>query len=293
MHKFLAGWGIGSRRKIEEWIKEGRILKNGKRAKVGDRLGAEDEIFVLDRIGTRLYRATLRGVFDERNKCWLKPGFEYWIVNKPRGTLSSTRDPHHSRMVTHLVHSSQGLFPVGRLDKESEGLMILTSDGELCNKLTHPRFEVHKRYEVTLDWPPDHATLVAIEKGGVVLEDGPTLPIDVRTVSPRRLELTMREGRKREIRRLFAHFGHRVVRLRRVAFGPLTLKDIPPGSSRPLTPEELELLRRAVTGYHHRFEKKAHDRETRRPGSRSPGQREGRRSRRSSALRITRNGSRS
>jgi len=227
-------------------MREGRVLLNGKPAKPGATLRENDEVAVLDEDGTPLFRGGLRGIRDERTRRWLKKGFEYWMLNKPRGVLASTRDPHHRRMVTHLVPSAARLFPVGRLDRESEGLLVLTSDGELCHKLTHPRFGVPKRYEVTLDWPPQEATLEAIRMGGVELEDGPTLPIRVRRLAPRRLELTMREGRKREIRRLFAHFGHRVVRLVRVAFGPLKLGTLPAGKARKLTEAEIAQLRHAV-----------------------------------------------
>ncbi|MBD3286446.1 pseudouridine synthase [candidate division WOR-3 bacterium] len=293
IQKFLAVWGIGSRRMIESWMRQGRILLNGKQAKLGAILRENDEVVVLGSRGNRLYRATLRGVYDVENQRWLKPGFEYWIVNKPRGVLTSTRDPHHKRMVTHLVPSSNRLFPVGRLDKDSEGLLLLTSDGKLCHKLTHPRFGVKKRYHVTLDWPPQEATIDAIQKGGVALEDGETLPAEVKKIGSRRLQIVMQEGRKREIRRLFAYFGHRVVTLTRVSFGPLVLGNMPPGSARQLTEKELKLLKQAVEGPHNRVEKRVHARDKRRPGSARPGHRIGRLSRRSSARRSNRRGSRS
>jgi len=291
LQKFLAERGVGSRRAIEEWISQGRILCNGEKASLGQRLAEKDEILVLDGRGFELYRATMRGVYDERAKTWLEPGFEYWIVNKPRGVITSTRDPHHSRMVTHLVHSKQRLFPVGRLDKESEGLVLLTSDGELCHRLIHPRFGVRKRYEVTLDWQPQRQILEEIARGGVPLEDGPTLECAVRVISPRRLEITMREGRKREIRRVFEHFGHKVIRLRRVALGPLELGNLAIGNARRLEQDEVELLKVSVSFVHQRVENRVHERVNRRPGALKPGQSWGRESKRSSARKDTRKGS--
>jgi len=254
VQKFLANWGVASRRTIEEWIEQGRILINGREAKLGDSLRERDEILVLDIDQTVLYRASFRGVYDERQKRWLGRGFEYWAVNKPRGVLASTRDPHHKNMVTHLVPTSGRVFPVGRLDKESEGLILLTSDGELCHRLTHPRFGVIKRYQVTLDCPPSSKTIAAIKKG-VMLDDGPALPVGVKVASPRILELSLREGRKREIRRMFERFRHRVIKLVRVAFGPVKLGGLAPGKARELTSEEVSSLRRAVKHSRRRGEK--------------------------------------
>jgi 23S rRNA pseudouridine2605 synthase len=285
LQKFLAGWGVASRRRIEEWILQGRVLLNGRKAKLGDSLRDKDEILVRDIDGTLLYRATLRGIYDEQQRKWFRQGFEYWALHKPRGVIASTKDPHHKRMVTRLVPSDARVFPVGRLDKESEGLILLTSDGELCHRLTHPRFGVTKRYHITLDWPPSAETIAAIEKG-VMLDDGPTLPIKVRILSPRLLELSLREGRKREIRRIFQHLGHRVIRLVRVAFGPIELGDLPQGKARELTQDEVAALRKAVRHSmpqksrshrnredHQSVENKDTPNVNRRPASGRPGQR--------------------
>jgi 23S rRNA pseudouridine2605 synthase len=304
LQKFLAGWGIASRRRIEEWIIQGKVLINGRKARLGDSLRDEDEILVRDIDGTLLYRATLRGIYDERQKKWLNRGFEYWALHKPRGVIASTKDPHHKKMVTRLIPSDARVFPVGRLDKESEGLILLTSDGKLCHRLTHPRFGVIKTYHITLDWPPSAETIAAIEKG-VMLDDGPTLPIKVRILSPRLLELSLREGRKREIRRIFEHFGHRVIRLVRVAFGPVELGDLSQGKARRLTQDEVAALRKAVSrsrpqrksyrkreGYQS-VENKETAKVNLRPASGRPGQSWGRWSSKSSARKSTRKGSRS
>lgn len=298
LQKFLAGWGIASRRTIEDWVKKGRVVLNGRKAKLGDVLKDTDEVTVLDTDGAPLYRASLRGVYDIGRKLWLPRAFEYWALNKPRGVMASVRDPHHKRMVTHLVNSSSRIFPVGRLDMESEGLIILTSDGELCHLLTHPRFGVKKRYEVTIDWPLEPGMIAAIQKGGVMLEDGSIQPITVKVLAPRRLELGMREGRKREVRRLMQHFGRRVVKLVRVAFGPIELGTLSPGQARELNESEVKVLRQAVgkgerkTDFPHNLvEKRDRDKDTLRPGPGTPGQNRGRRSKRSSVRRSKRKGS--
>ncbi len=273
---------------------------NSRPSQPGDVIRENDEVVVLDDRMHPFYRATLRGVYDERRKTWLKKKFEYWIVNKPRGVLSSTADPHHKIMVTKLVESSSRLYPVGRLDKESEGLLLLTSDGELAHRLMHPRFEVKKRYLVTIDWPVTQETLIQIKKGGVMLEDGPTSSIDVRIHSPRQLELTLNEGRKREIRRIFEKFGHHVVSLVRLSLGSLELGDLPSGKARALTEKELENLRKDVQTPkrrkdtkepHHLLEKRETNKDMQRPVDSTPGQSWGRRSRISSTRRDNRKGS--
>ncbi|NLI97309.1 rRNA pseudouridine synthase [bacterium] len=293
IQKFLSSWGVASRRRIEEWIAGGRVLLNSSRANPGATIKEGDELVVLDACGKPSYRATLRGVYDERNCKWLNKECEYWMVNKPRGVLSSTKDPHHKMMVTALVASPARLYPVGRLDKESEGLLLLTSDGSLAHKLTHPRFGVSKKYHVTVDWPPTKETLAIIGKGGLKLEDGPAPPVSIKELSARRFELVLREGRKREIRRIFEALGHKVISLVRVAFGPLELGGLPTGKARKLTLEEIETLKRSCTGNHHSLEKRVRDKERRRPEGKTPGQIWGRESSKSSARRTTRKGSRS
>ncbi len=302
IQKYLASWGIASRRKIEDWIAQGKILLNSNPARPGDVIKEADEVIVLGERGNSLYRATLRGVYDECKKTWLKKDFEYWIVNKPRGVLSSTSDPHHKIMVTKLVESSSRLFLVGRLDIESEGLLLLTSDGELAHRLMHPRFGVKKRYLVALDWPASQETITRIKKGGVMLDDGPTSAIDVKVLSGRRLELVLSEGRKREIRRIFEKFGHRVISLVRLSLGSLELGDLATGKARALTRVEIENLwkdakapshRKDAKAPYHLLEKRETKRDARRPGEEIPGQGWGRRSNISSTRRTTRKGSNS
>ena len=167
---------------------------------------------------------------------------EVHMLNKPAGVVSTARDTHGRRTVTELVPSERRLYPVGRLDADTTGLILLTNDGDLANRLVHPRYEVPKTYRVRIA-PPDlkDASLEALREG-VELEDGLTAPADVRRAGRGILELTLREGRKRQVRRMLEAVGHRVVELERVAFGPLRLEGLPEGGHRRLSPEEVERL---------------------------------------------------
>lgn len=164
------------------------------------------------------------------------------MVNKPEGVVSTAREPGRRRAVVELVDSEARLYPVGRLDTDSTGLLLLTNDGELANRLTHPRYEVEKAYRARLERPPSDADLRALASG-VELEDGPTAPAEVSRLGEREIEIVLREGRNRQVRRMAEAIGNRVVSLRRVRFGPIALGDLPEGSSRPLASEELAALR--------------------------------------------------
>jgi 23S rRNA pseudouridine2605 synthase len=166
---------------------------------------------------------------------------EVWAVNKPVGVVSTAREPGRRKAVVDLVDSEARLYPVGRLDADSSGLLLLTNDGELANRLTHPRYEVEKAYRVELARPPSEADLRRLA-GGVELEDGPTAPTTVRRLGERQVEIVLREGRNRQVRRMAEAVGNRVVSLRRVRFGPIELGDLPEGRSRPLRDEELARL---------------------------------------------------
>jgi 23S rRNA pseudouridine2605 synthase len=171
---------------------------------------------------------------------------EVHVVNKPAGVVSTARDTHGRRTVTQLVRSGRRLYPVGRLDADTTGLILLTNDGELANRLTHPRFGVPRTYLARVEGGsvPDHALRKL--RAGVELEDGLTLPAKVRQVQPRVLEITIREGRKRQVRRMCDAIGHPVTELTRIAFGPLRLKDLAPGQHRRLTAAEVERLRESA-----------------------------------------------
>ena len=171
---------------------------------------------------------------------------EVHALNKPAGVVSTARDTHGRPTVVELVRSRRRLYPVGRLDADSTGLILLTNDGELADLLTHPRYGVQKVYRVKVQ--PRRVARRAIEalRSGVELEDGMTAPARVRQVAPGVLELTLREGRKRQVRRMCEAVGHRVVELERVAFGPLGLRGLERGRSRRLKDAEVERLRRAA-----------------------------------------------
>ena len=166
---------------------------------------------------------------------------EVWMVNKPAGVVSTAKEPGKRQAVVDLVRSDARLYPVGRLDADSEGLILLTNDGELANRLTHPRYGVHKTYVATLRRPPSERDLGRLERG-VDLEDGPTAPARVRRAGEREVEIAIREGRNRQVRRMFEAVGNEIVRLRRVAFGSLVLGDLKAGAARRLSEGEVAAL---------------------------------------------------
>jgi 23S rRNA pseudouridine2605 synthase len=169
---------------------------------------------------------------------------EVWAVNKPLGVVSTAREPGARKPVVDLVDSEARLYPVGRLDVDSSGLLLLTNDGELANRLTHPRYEVPKAYRVELRRPPGEADLRRLA-GGVELEDGITAPAEVRRLGEREVEVVLREGRNRQLRRMAEAVGNDVVALRRVRFGPVELGGLGEGEARRLSDEEVEALREA------------------------------------------------
>jgi len=170
---------------------------------------------------------------------------EAWAVNKPAGVVSTAREPGSRRAVVELVPSEARLYPVGRLDADSTGLLLLTNDGELANRLTHPRYEVPKSYRALLRRPPSDAELRRLA-AGVELEDGVTAPAEVERLGEREIGIVLREGRNRQVRRMAEAVGNEVVELRRVAFGPVELGDLAEGDARRLTDDELATLRAAV-----------------------------------------------
>ena len=171
---------------------------------------------------------------------------EVWAVNKSAGVVSTAREPGSRTPVVDLVDSDARLYPVGRLDVDSTGLLLLTNDGELANRLTHPRYEVAKAYRVELRRPPSKADLRRLAKG-VDLDDGPTAPAEVRRLGEREIEIVLREGRNRQVRRMAEAVGNGVISLRRVRFGPVALGDLGEGEARRLTGDEVAALREAGT----------------------------------------------
>jgi 23S rRNA pseudouridine2605 synthase len=226
--KFLAHAGVASRRAAEGIVAEGRVTVDGE--VVTDPARDVDESHRVELDGRR--------VEPEPH--------EVHALNKPAGVVSTARDTHGRPTVVQLVRSRARLYPVGRLDADTTGLILLTNDGELAERLTHPRYGVKKVYRARIQ--PGRLSPRSLDalRGGVELEDGRTAPAQARQVATGVVELTIREGRKRQVRRMLEAVGHRVVELERVAFGPLGLRGLEQGKSRRLTKAEVERLRRAA-----------------------------------------------
>jgi 23S rRNA pseudouridine2605 synthase len=177
---------------------------------------------------------------------WVREGLVYYLLNKPRGVVTTAADPQGRPTVIELVPLEPRVFPVGRLDVDTEGLLLLTNDGELTHRLTHPSFGVEKEYLAEVEGTPTPAELRRLREG-VTLDDGPTAPARVGAVAPELLRLTIHEGRNRQVRRMCAAVGHPVVRLVRTRLGPLTDRSLKPGEWRPLTMAEVRSLAEAAT----------------------------------------------
>jgi len=230
LQKVLAGVGLGSRRTCEELIDAGRVTVNGRVASLGDKADVEVDHIEVDgvRIGT-------------------KPGLVYYLLNKPAGVVTTAADTHGRPVVTELVPTEPRVFPVGRLDQDTEGLLLLTNDGELTHQLTHPSFGVEKEYVAEVDGSPTRGDLRRLREG-VDLDDGLTAPAQVALVEPTVMRITIHEGRNRQVRRMCAAVGHPVVRLVRTRIGPLADRSLAPGEWRELTVHEVRSLERAVNG---------------------------------------------
>jgi 23S rRNA pseudouridine2605 synthase len=170
---------------------------------------------------------------------------EVHMLNKPAGVVSTARDTHDRKTVTQLVPSGRRLYPVGRLDADTTGLILLTNDGELANRLTHPRYGVPRTYLARVEGGAVAERALRQLREGVQLDDGVTAPAKVRQIERAVLELTIMEGRKRQVRRMCEAVGHPVIELTRIAFGPLRLTDLAPGQHRRLTQAEIERLRQS------------------------------------------------
>ena len=224
LNKFLQAAGVASRRKADRLIAAGRVRVNGRPA-----TGPWQEI------NTARDRVEVDGCV-----VILRKKRHYFKLYKPRGVTSTLADPHAERTLAEFIPPGLRLFPVGRLDRDSEGLVLLTDDGDLAFLLTHPRFGMEKRYLVELDRPLARRDLARL-RAGISLEDGPFHP-EVLQVDGTKVHLSLREGRKREIRRGFSALGYRVLRLVRLAIGPVELGGLSPGELATLSQEELAAL---------------------------------------------------
>ena len=224
LNAYLARAGVASRRGADELVKAGRVTVNGEPGQLNtfvqsrDRVRVDGELVALQRL-------------------------TYLLLNKPAGVVTTARDPQRRRTVVELVLPEPRVVPVGRLDADTTGALLLTNDGQLAHRLAHPRYGVEKVYEAEVEGAPTDEALAALA-GGVELEDGRTAPARVRRLTPDRIELAIHEGRNRQVRRMLEAVGHPVRALHRSAYAGLTLEGLEPGAWRELEPSEVDDLRR-------------------------------------------------
>lgn len=228
INKFLADLGIASRRKVDELITEGRIKVNGELASFGLDVNENDKILIDDK---DIYIKETKKV--------------YYMLNKPLEVLSSTSDNRGRKTVVDLINTKERIYPIGRLDYMTTGLIILTNDGELFNRVIHPRSEVYKKYKVKILGILKTEDINKL-KNGIVLEDGKTLPAKVKIISAKNnkteLYISIREGRNRQIRRMIDSLGYRILSLSREKIGELSIENLELGHYRELTKNEVEYL---------------------------------------------------
>jgi|SRR5579862_2594100 len=222
LNAWLARAGVGSRRGADELIKAGRVTVNGEPGQLNTFVAAKDVV-------------RLDGRALERQR------LAYVLLYKPAGVVTTARDPQGRPTVVGVVGHAARVVPVGRLDAETTGALLLTNDGALAHRLAHPRYGVEKVYVAEVEGPPSRETLERLA-AGVVLDDGPTAPARARLLGPSTVELTIHEGRNRQVRRMLDAVGHRVRTLHRSRYGPLTLDGLAPGEWRELEPAEVEKL---------------------------------------------------
>jgi 23S rRNA pseudouridine2605 synthase len=226
LNAFLARAGVASRRRADELIKAGRVTVNGDPGELNTVVGAHDRV-ELD--GREVARQRLA----------------YVLLHKPAGVVTTARDPQGRPTVVELVPPEPRVVPVGRLDADTTGALLLTNDGKLAHRLAHPRYGVEKTYEAEVEGDPAEEALQGLREG-LDLEDGRTAPARARRLGPGRVELVLHEGRKHQVKRMLAAVGHPVTRLHRSEYAGLTLEALEPARWRELEPSEVERLRRAV-----------------------------------------------
>jgi len=223
LNAYLARAGVGSRRGADELILAGRVLVNGEPGQLNTFVGSGDRVEVDG-----------REIAPQR--------LAYVLLNKPAGVVTTARDPQRRPTVVELVPQEPRVVPVGRLDADTTGALLLTNDGPLAHRLSHPRYGVEKTYEADVVGDPDEAALRRL-RDGVELEDGKTAPARVRRIGPGRVELVLHEGRKHQVKRMLAAVGHPVVQLHRSGYAGLTLAGLEPGAWRELSAGEVAQLR--------------------------------------------------
>jgi 23S rRNA pseudouridine2605 synthase len=224
LQKVLARAGIGSRRTCEELIEDGRVTVDGVVAHIGQRVDPAAARIEIDRVPVAA-----------------DPDLVHYLLNKPAGVVTTADDPQGRPTVVGLVPTEPRVFPVGRLDIDTEGLLIVTNDGELAHRLTHPSFGIDKEYLAEVSGTPSRGALRTLREG-VDLDDGRTAPAAATLVADGLLKLTIHEGRNRQVRRMCEAVGHPVRRLVRTRIGPVADRSLAPGTWRPLTPDEVRAL---------------------------------------------------
>jgi 23S rRNA pseudouridine2605 synthase len=226
LNAYLARAGVASRRRADELIKAGRVRVNGAPGELSTTVGRRDRVEV-DGRPVALQRLA------------------YLLLNKPAGVVTTTRDPQGRATVTSLVRHGTRVVPVGRLDADTTGALLLTNDGELAHRLAHPRYEVEKVYIAEVEGRPTAGALARLS-GGIELEDGPTAPARARWLGAQRVELAIHEGRKHQVKRMLSAVGYPVRRLHRSRYAGLSADDLQPGAWRELGRREVDALRRLV-----------------------------------------------
>jgi len=234
IQKAIANAGLMSRRSAEDAISAGRIKLNDNPVKLGDRVDVEVDLLTID-----------------GSPVPVNPGLETHLLYKPIGVISSSSDTHGRKTVVDLISSDKRLYPVGRLDADSEGLILVSNDGELTNRVTHPRYGIRKKYVALVDGVPSVDAIRMLTEG-IELEDGLAMASKARAIEHQGgrclIEMVMTEGRNREVRRMLAAVGHDVISLVRTAIGPITDRTLKPGESRLLSPVEIgRLLASGIT----------------------------------------------
>jgi len=228
LQKVLARAGIGSRRVCEKLIVEQRVTVNGDFAKLGQKVDPETSQVEVDGL-----------------KIGVRQDLVYYLLNKPIGVITTSKDPQERSTVVDLVPTHPRVFPVGRLDADTEGLILLTNDGDLTHYLTHPSFGIEKEYLVQVEVKPPRNAIRELRQG-VELDDGITAPAKVSLVDEKLLKIVIHEGRNRQIRRMCESVGHPVIRLIRSRIGPIVDRSLRPGSFRELTNQELKSIRKVL-----------------------------------------------
>ncbi|HEY3462624.1 MAG TPA: pseudouridine synthase [Gaiellaceae bacterium] len=223
LNAFLARAGVASRRRADELIKAGRVTVNGEPGQLNTDVGARDRVAV---DGQDVAPQRLR----------------YVLLHKPAGVVTTARDPQGRPTVVELVPHGPRVVPVGRLDADTTGALLLTNDGQLAHRLAHPRYGVEKTYVAEVEGDPDEGALQRL-RDGVELDDGRTAPAKARRLGPGRVELVLHEGRKHQVKRMLAAVGHPAAQLHRSAYAGLTLGGLEPGGCRELEPSEVQRLR--------------------------------------------------